>query len=89
MTMVQSLYDVILGDDDEHFAVLLLLFAYGVIGGGRRQVSQLAARLGLPQSLQFSVMSGWARGDGSRDMLCASCPFLSQSHNHPVSVCYM
>ena len=60
--MVQSLYDVILGDDDEHFAVLLLLFAYGVIGGSRRQVSQLAARLGLPQSLQFSVMSGWAAG---------------------------
>ena len=60
--MVQSLYDVILGDDDEHFAVLLLLFAYGVIGGSRRQVSQLAARLGLPQSLQFSVMSGWAGG---------------------------
>ena len=60
--MVQSLYDVILGDDDEHYAVLLLLFAYGVIGGSRRQVSQLAAWLGLPQSLQFSVMSGWARG---------------------------
>ena len=60
--MVQSLYDVILGDDDEHFAVLLLLFAYGVIGGSRRQVSQLAARLGLPQSLQFSVMSGGPGG---------------------------
>ena len=85
--MVQSLYHVILGDDDEHFAVLLLLFAYGVIGGSCRQVSQLAARLGLPQSLQFSVMSGWAGGYGSRDMLCASCPSSSQSHNHHVSVC--
>ena len=84
--MVQSLYDVILGDDDEHFAVLLLLFAYGVIGGSRRQVSQLAARLGLPQSLQFSVMSGWAGGyvmcELSLFTALAQPPCISMLHDY-------